>query len=59
MRRVTTSQAMGKSTTTAGTPIRIQSRKLTSLPVASLYTPMKITFGGVPIGVPRPPMLAA
>ena len=25
----------------------------------SLYTPMKTTFGGVPMGVPMPPTLAA
>ena len=37
----------------------IHSRKLNSVPMKSLYTPMKTTFGGVPMGVAMPPTLAA
>ena len=49
----------GISSTTTGTPMAIHSRKPKRWPVVSWYTPMKTRLGGVPIGVPRPPMLAA
>ena len=32
--------------------------KAMAVPVTSSYTPMNTTLGGVPMGVPMPPMLA-
>ena len=49
----------GTNTTTSGNAQRIQSRKVSSVPVLAAYSRMKIRLGGVPMGVPIPPTLAA
>ena len=49
----------GRKRTTTGTAISIQSVKEMEVPVVSSYTAMNTTFGGVPMGVPMPPTLAA
>ena len=52
---------MGTKTRTTGTPIFIHARNPNSPEVDSRLSkaPMKMMFGGVPIGVPMPPMFAA
>ena len=49
----------GIARSTIGIPVFIQSIKSICVPVNSSYTLIKIMLGGVPIGVPTPPRLAA
>jgi hypothetical protein len=50
---------IGRNTRTIGTAHVIQVTNAMLAPVVASYTPMNTTFGGVPMGVPMPPMLAA
>ena len=57
--RVSQKPINGMNKITTGTPMVIQPRKLGASPTISPYTCIKIRLGGVPMGVPNPPTLAA